>query len=1673
MTKLLEKDVVFDFNKECIEALELLKDKLTNAPVMVSPNWSWLFKLMCDASDFDFEAVLEQREGKHFQFDIEIKNKKGAENVAVDHLSRLDNPHLEELRDDDIDDNFPNETLMNVSSAEEDKIPCLSRRDEMLQNSIQWAQVEALPTNDARVVINFLKKLFSPFGIPKALISDRVYHDEEQINELTTKEIHFMCKQGKMKAIPFMAPFPANYHETMPWVAEKPLICSGVENTCNEVKLYDLDETSEEIVNRNFLYVKKDPKLIISQDLVHTAVNSLAASANYKNMEKSYLDEYNENLELQAQLLEKNDMVEKAVYNEISKRCKSVSEGDKSENISKVIAPRIYKLDLEHLSFKVLKNKEAHVDYLKHTHENADTLHEIVEKARALRHLDSELDSTFTPINKNKKVRSVEPSRSSSNIQKQHSVLNANSKLICATCNECMFEAIHDLCVLDCLNDVNVRGKPKSVKSKKKKVWKPTGKVSTNVGYSWKPIGWTFSIDGNTCPLTRITSTILVPPKKALSTTVAKKTPPSKNNSGKLKDITNIEAVAMACYTQNYSLIRKRHNKTPYELLHDIKPELIYFHVFGVLCYPTNDREDLGKLKPKANIGIFIGYTPTKKAYQIYNRRTHLIMETIHVEFDELTMMASEQYDSGPELQLMTPGTISSGLVQNPSSLTPHVLPTTKDCEILFQPMFNEYFLPPPKVVSYVLSVIALVNENTTCTPSSTFIDQDAPSASTLPKSTETQSPFISQDKFRGVLKNKERLVAKGFRQDEGNDFKEFSAPVSRIEAIRIFVANVAIKNMTIYQMHVKTTFLNGELCEEVYVSQPEGFVDQDNLTHVYKLKKALYGLNQAPRKLMFISKGKDMQKYGMSILDVMMNDDIKNSDAYLTYLALSTGTEVPKKGREGQEKARRVHETHESLVTEKNATNEEIQSRPAGVVIGIPTLTVSTKEKSDPPQKLKGEIETLSSDDERTESDKEKAKSEKDDEVTADEGNDDEESTKTRNLVKKCVMQKRKRHRDDKDEDPSAYFEKKKQKRKRKDFEPSKDKEKPVSSTKGKTQPKPSSTDKSVTVEETVHDDAMETNQPVDVEKDVVNVADEQPQDDVDPNQDMSTWFKQPPKLDTLAAKDLAEFDDLMGSTIDFSNFVKHHLKKDKITKANLQGPVFKLLKGTCKSSIELEYHLEQRYLIFSDHMDWTNPEGDRYPYDLRKPLPLQGPPGHLTIPVDFFFNNDLEYLKIGNKERKYTTTITKTKASRVKVDKQIGYGHLEEIVVRRVAHKEYMFKEGDFPRLHLNDIKDMLLLHGLNKLFNLLRNDIVDLVSALCMFTRSLVIKKRAEDVQLGVDSYQKTLNITKPQTTFDGISFKEPYTTAYDPKGVVYLNKNKRKRLMRADKLYNFSNGMLKTVCKTLHERLQNFVLRDGSCEAWKDWLVKGILRRTTDSAADNFSLRSLLVFMIWYPTRRTRGGSIDELLGLPERWDEKFGLDDGFAATREKVLIKNDKNNVHEESFKLDGVVPSKCYLTLSWDVLVNSKSSKGEDKQMYGMSIPDVMISDDIKNLDAYLTYLALSIGTEAPKKGKDEPIESNNSPQAQVKELHDYDELVDKDRADEEMPDTEKTHEEMADVEKVNAKKTDEEKSVTSEETVHDDAMETDQLVDVEEDVVNVANEQPQDDADLKQHMST
>ncbi|GJU47564.1 retrovirus-related pol polyprotein from transposon TNT 1-94 [Tanacetum coccineum] len=621
------------------------------------------------------------------------------------------------------------------------------------------------------------------------------------------------------------------------------------------------------------------------------------------------------------------------------------------------------------------------------------------------------------PGNKKNDRISQPPSRNKKN---KHSLSNANSDIICATCNKSMFDGVHDKCLLDLVQNGNKRSKS-AKKHKKQNIWKPTGHVFTEVGFKWKPTGRIFTIVGNSCPLTRFTSTNIVPPKQTTPHSVEIQKPEIKVYSRKPKNVRNIgsskiaktveskkanhfmvqfcgrtkqfpqfslmvsnllfikweisypclsgtvrfendqivrinvmvtnqltkdevpeaiitcikniqvrlnatvrnvqtynetefinqtlrefyenvdilhqtsvsrtpqqngiverqnqtlvevsramlifskaslflwaEAINTACYTQNRSLIRLRYNKTPYELMQDKKPNLSLFHVFGALCYPTNDNDDLGKLDVKVKISIFVGYTPAKKAFRIYNKRTHKIIETIHVTFNELTTMASEQFSLGPGLHSMTPATSSSGLVPN-TVFNNLVFHQTKMTGITG---FNLCFEESPKIPIFHDDPLheSLHDDSTSQGLSSNVRKihtsfehlgkwtKDHPIANvigdpshfvSIRKQLQTDAmwcyfdafltsvepknfkqamiepswivamqeeiheferlqvwelvPYpdkvlliklkwiykVKTDEFGGVLKNKARLVAQGFRQEEGIDFEELFASVA------------------------------------------------------------------------------------------------------------------------------------------------------------------------------------------------------------------------------------------------------------------------------------------------------------------------------------------------------------------------------------------------------------------------------------------------------------------------------------------------------------------------------------------------------------------------------------------------------------------------------------------------------------------------------------------------------------------------------------------------------------------------------------------------------------------------------------------------------------------------------------------------------------------------------
>nr|GEU49841.1 hypothetical protein [Tanacetum cinerariifolium] len=330
------------------------------------------------------------------------------------------------------------------------------------------------------------------------------------------------------------------------------------------------------------------------------------------------------------------------------------------------------------------------------------------------------------------------------------------------------------------------------------------------------------------------------------------------------------KAISTACFTQNRSLVITRHEKTPYHIINDWKPSVKLFHIFGSLCYIVRDGENLDKMKEKGDACIFVGYSTQPRAYRVFNKRTRVIVETTHVNFDKLPQMASDHVSSDPVPQYKT-------------------VTTSNKLDLLFSPMFDELLNGSTQVVSKssdVTTADALVQrQQQNTTPLNT---QTTPYLTYHPLEQVIGNPFQSvrtrrqlesngemcmfaltelvdrplykkvinmkwlwknkRDEENTVIRNKSRLVAKGYAQKEGVDFEESFAPVARLEAVRLFIVYAAHKSFTVYQMDVKTTFLYGPSKEEVYVNQPDGFVDPYHPDIVYCLKKALYGLKQALR---------------------------------------------------------------------------------------------------------------------------------------------------------------------------------------------------------------------------------------------------------------------------------------------------------------------------------------------------------------------------------------------------------------------------------------------------------------------------------------------------------------------------------------------------------------------------------------------------------------------------------------------------------------------------------------------------------------------------------------------------------------------------------------------------------------------------------------------------------
>ncbi|GJV00676.1 hypothetical protein Tco_1329946 [Tanacetum coccineum] len=380
--------------------------------------------------------------------------------------------------------------------------------------------------------------------------------------------------------------------------------------------------------------------------------------------------------------------------------------------------------------------------------------------------------------------------------------------------------------------------------------------------------------------------------------------------------------------------------------------------------------------------------------------------------------------------------------------------------------------------------------------------------------------------------------------------------------------------------------------------------------------------------------------------------------------------------------------------------------------------------------------------------------------------------------------------------------------------------------SSKGKTLPKSSKTAKYVHAEETVEEPTHEVipnkdsfKQPLrpptpDPEWNTVQTISDEPE---------QTWFTDL----TRAKKPPLTFDELMATPINFSNFAMNRLKIDNLTQEVLLGPVYNLLKGTCQSSIELEYNMEECYKALTVKLNWEYPEGDRCLFDLRKPLPLKDRSCHLTVAAEYFFNNDLEYLKSGSEER-------------YNKDDAFGiahWGYERKLWYRSQINK---FSPHDvYSTLRILSVVSVQVekLHGhrylkgivvQHKLFNLEGSDIVILAVALRMFTKRIIIQKRVEDAQLGVESNQKKLNLTKPREDFPNISTKEPYTPSFDPLGVVYEDSSNRKRLMVLNFIMGYNKGVTRRKWSSTDQRRLKIIVNMINELLWERRIMRNLER-----------------------------------------------------------------------------------------------------------------------------------------------------------------------------------------------------------------------------------------------------
>ncbi|GJS10755.1 retrovirus-related pol polyprotein from transposon TNT 1-94 [Tanacetum coccineum] len=333
-------------------------------------------------------------------------------------------------------------------------------------------------------------------------------------------------------------------------------------------------------------------------------------------------------------------------------------------------------------------------------------------------------------------------------------------------------------------------------------------------------------------------------------------------------------AVDTSTYILNRILIRAILGKTPYELLRGRKPTLDYFRVFGSKCFILNTKDYLTKFDPKSYEGIFLGYSQNSKAYIILNKHTRKVEESLNVTFDETpppsktSPLVDDDLDEEEAIKVTEKKNLENDIVDETLEIDEivnikesrnhpleNVIGNLNQRTLRSQAQNQSNFFCfistiEPKNVNEALTddswIVAMQEEL------NQFIANDVWELVPQPRNmTIIGTKWVFRNKLdeNGIVsRNKARLVAQGYNQQEGIDYDETYAPVARLESIRILLAYACALDFKLFQMDVKSAFLNGFINEEVYVAQPPGFIDFEKPDHVYKLKKALYGLKQAPK---------------------------------------------------------------------------------------------------------------------------------------------------------------------------------------------------------------------------------------------------------------------------------------------------------------------------------------------------------------------------------------------------------------------------------------------------------------------------------------------------------------------------------------------------------------------------------------------------------------------------------------------------------------------------------------------------------------------------------------------------------------------------------------------------------------------------------------------------------